>query len=102
MAKAFTESHFVQHEPCPACGSSDALSRYSDNHAVCFSCDHYIHGDGNPSHSSKPKTRPLEMTGTISAIQDRRISLDTAKRYGVTVEHDTSIITRIMTKQELK
>tara|TARA_R110001599_G_scaffold65339_3_gene184060 strand:- start:16785 stop:18416 length:1632 start_codon:yes stop_codon:yes gene_type:complete len=90
MAKAFTESHFVQHEPCPACGSSDALSRYSDNHAVCFSCDHYIHGDGNPSHSSKPKTRPLEMTGTISAIQDRRISLDTAKRYGVTVEHDTS------------
>ena len=90
MAKAFTESHFVQHEPCPACGSSDALSRYSDNHAVCFSCDHYIHGDGNPSHSSKPKTRPLEMTGTIAAIQDRRISLDTAKRYGVTVEHDTT------------
>lgn len=26
------------------------------------------------------------MTGTIQAIQDRRISMDTAKRYGVTVE----------------
>ena len=88
MAKAFTESHFVQHEPCPACGSSDALSRYSDNHAVCFSCDHYIHGDNSaPSKLSKPKTRPLEMTGTIAAIQDRRISMDTAKRYGVTVEN---------------
>ena len=30
------------------------------------------------------------MTGTISAIQDRRISMDTAKRFGVTVEHDAS------------
>ena len=86
----FTESTFVRHEPCPSCGSSDALSRYSDNHAICFSCQHYIHGDNSaPSHLSKPKTRPLEMTGTISAIQDRRISMDVAKRYGVTVEHGT-------------
>tara|TARA_R110000782_G_scaffold61049_3_gene125909 strand:- start:304 stop:1755 length:1452 start_codon:yes stop_codon:yes gene_type:complete len=29
------------------------------------------------------------MTGTIAALPDRRISLDTAKRYGVTVENDT-------------
>ena len=95
MAKAFTESHFVQHEPCPACGSSDALSRYSDNHAVCFSCDHYIHGDNStPSNLSKPKTRPLEMTGTIQAIQDRRISMDTAKRFGVTVESTGGVISK--------
>ena len=86
----YTESTFVKHTSCPNCGSRDALAVYSDNHAVCFSCNHYIHGDGNSSYSSKPKTRPLEMTGTIAAIQDRRISLDTAKRYGVTVEHDTT------------
>jgi twinkle protein len=95
MAKEFTESHFVQHEPCPACGSSDALSRYSDNHAVCFACDHYIHGDNRaPSKLSKPKTRPLEMTGTIVAIQDRRISLDTAKRFGVTCETVEGVISK--------
>ena len=86
----FTESTFVKHEPCPECGSSDALSRYSDNHAVCFSCNHYIHGDGSVVNPNQTRARPLEMTGTISAIQDRRISMDTAKRFGVTVEHDAS------------
>ena len=87
----FTESHFIRHEPCPKCGSSDALSRYSDNHAICFSCSHYIHGDGS-SHkqANKTRTRPVEMTGTLSAIQDRRISIDTAKKFGVLVEHDSS------------
>ena len=87
------ESHFIRHEPCPKCGSSDALSRYSD-HVFCFSCNHYAKGtqevnqvnqvnQGTEVNHSK---RQLEMTGTTAAIQDRRISLDVAKRYGVTVE----------------
>ena len=83
-----TESTFVKHGPCGSCGSSDGVAIYSDNHKVCFVCNAYTHGDSSaPSILSKPKTRPLEMTGTIAAIQDRRISMDTAKRYGVTVEH---------------
>jgi len=86
----FTESTFVKHEPCPNCGSSDALSRYSDNHAICFSCSHYIHGDGSSPQANQTRTRPVEMTGTLSAIQDRRISIDTAKKFGVLVEHDSS------------
>ena len=82
-----SESHFIRHGPCSSCGSSDANAIYSDNHQVCFACDAYVHGDNSvPSNLSKPKARPLEMTGTIAAIQDRRISMDTAKRYGVTVE----------------
>ena len=82
-----TESTFVKHGPCGSCGSSDGVAIYSDNHKVCFVCNAYTHGDSSaPSILSKPKTRPLEMTGTIQAIQDRRISMDTAKRYGVTVE----------------
>jgi len=80
------ESTFVKHEPCPKCASSDALARYSDNHAVCFNCQHYEHGDGTVINNRSTKARPLEMTGTIQAIQDRRISLDVCKRYGVTVE----------------
>lgn len=84
------ESTFVKHEPCPSCGSSDALARYSDNHAVCFKCAHYIHGDNSIPTTRTLKQRPLEMTGTLSALQDRRISLDVCKRYGVTVEHDAS------------
>jgi len=88
LTKDRVESHFVRHEPCPECGSKDNLSRYSDNHAYCMGCNHYIHGDNSTiGYTSKPKARPLEMTGTITAIQDRRISADVAKRYGVTVEH---------------
>ena len=27
------------HQPCPDCGSSDALSIYDDGHTFCFSCE---------------------------------------------------------------
>ena len=39
------DSEFQRHEPCPSCGSSDALARYTDGHAYCFSCGHYIHAE---------------------------------------------------------
>ena len=28
----------LSHQPCPDCGSSDALAQYSDGHTYCFSC----------------------------------------------------------------
>ena len=87
------ESTFVRHEPCPSCGSSDNLARYSDGHATCFSggCGHYEHGNGQISQlsSNNKPTRILEMTGVIAAIPDRRINQETSKRYGVTVEYGT-------------
>ena len=86
------ESTFVQHEPCPSCGSSDNLARYSDGHAVCFSggCNHYEHGHGQIGQVAQRKPmRSLEMTGVIAAIPDRRISQSTCQRYGVTVEYGT-------------
>lgn len=86
------ESTFVQHEPCPKCGSSDNLARYSDGHAVCFSggCNYYEHGNGQIGQVTQRKpTRSLEMTGVIAAIPDRRISQSTCQRYGVTVEYGT-------------
>ena len=86
------ESTFVQHEPCPKCGSSDNLARYSDGHAVCFSggCNYYEHGNGQIGQVTQRKpTRSLEMTGVTAAIPDRRISQSTCQRYGVTVEYGT-------------
>jgi len=36
-----TDSHIVEkNQPCPECGSSDALQVYSDGHAFCYSCNH--------------------------------------------------------------
>ena len=56
-------STFIGHESCPKCGSSDAGARYSDNHFVCFSCKHYIHGDRSPDaprrHMETPERKTL-------------------------------------------
>jgi twinkle protein len=83
-------STFVRHEPCPACGSSNNLARYSDGHATCFSmdCNHYEHGDGTITQAvpTTPK-RSLEVTGVHANITDRRISQATCKKYNVTVEY---------------
>ena len=40
-----TDSQFIGHEPCPECGSSDALARYDDGHGYCFSCRHWEKGE---------------------------------------------------------
>ena len=62
-----SDSEFVRHEPCSACGSSDALARYSDNHAHCFSCGHYEHGDGSVSFH-KPQ-RTMDFTETFRTME---------------------------------
>ena len=87
-------SSFVRHEPCPKCGSSNNLARYSDGHGVCFgtSCDHYEPSNVEfvaESFEIKPKARSLEVTGTHAAITDRRISQAICKKYNVTVEYAT-------------
>ena len=87
------ESTFVRHEPCPECGSKDNLARYSDGHAVCFSggCSHYEHPTGEViEFKRKVESKPLaEQTGVTAAIVDRRITQDTCKKFGVTVEYGT-------------
>lgn len=89
-------SKFVQHEPCPSCGSKNNLARYDDGHAVCFgmSCDHYEPpSDGfsfdNVSPQQAQNNRRLEVTGVHANIPDRRISQKTCKKYNVTVEYGT-------------
>lgn len=76
-----SDSEFVRHEPCSACGSSDALARYSDNHAHCFSCGHYEHGDGSVSFH-KPQ-RTMDFTGDIIPLKGRAILEDTCKKFNV-------------------
>ena len=85
MQKHKTEANFVRHEPCPKCDSKDNLARYDDGHGYCFGCNSYF-----PTMAGEvvdmPTTRVFEQKGVVSAITDRRISQDTAKKYGVTTE----------------
>lgn len=78
------DSEFVRHEPCPACGSSDAFARYSDGHAHCFSCEHYEHGD-DEAPETKPKRRHVSgliPVGTYKAIPARKITEESAVKWG--------------------
>lgn len=87
------DSEFLHHEPCPRCGSSDNLARYSDGHAHCFSmgCDYFEKADGQDAEASKNKTKgnkrvskDLIPIGDPSEWESRGIDLETAKKWGFT------------------
>lgn len=82
LSENLSESEFVRHEPCPSCGSSDALGRYSDGHGHCFSCGHYEHGDGETVPFHKPQFR-MDFSGDIVPLRSRGILEETCKKFNV-------------------
>lgn len=66
----------LTHQPCPDCGSSDALTDYGD-HTYCFSC-----GKHSGSHVSGA-TGTLVALGELRMVPlpNRRISVDTCRKY---------------------
>lgn len=78
-------SEFLEHTPCPNCGSSDACAIYSDGHGFCFSCNHYFRPEGEVG--VKPKETkvakaciPLEEL-TAKALHKRSIREDTCEKF---------------------
>lgn len=88
MQKHKTEANFVKHESCPKCDSKDNLARYDDGHGYCFGCNSYFPAGGEYQDkvTDFPTSRTFEQLGVVAAITDRKISLETAKKYGVTTE----------------
>ena len=56
-----TESEFIRHEPCPDCGSSDALAIYTDGHTFCFSCQTRTAGFKADDPNVTPDTTPASV-----------------------------------------
>lgn len=81
------ESEFLRHIPCESCGSTDANSLYSDGHQYCFSCQAYVHGDGEASHTSTTKKARMEglITGEYKPLLKRKITEETARKFGYQV-----------------
>ncbi len=79
------ESEFIQHEPCPSCGSSDNLARYSDGHGFCFGCNHYepADGDGIAPATITPRTGLIH--GEYKELSKRGINEKTVRKFGYTV-----------------
>jgi len=86
------------HQPCPDCGSSDALAYYPEN-TYCFSCKAHRHlkSTGEVDHSipvtyiEKGTFKPMATVQqqfnsdrlNFSPIIDRKIDEDTCRKYGV-------------------
>ena len=87
------------HQPCPLCDSSDAVGVNKDGSAKCFSCGEFMtdynklfNGEIMKVVKETPKTTTVYESdvgqGTFADLTDRRISKNTAQKYGVTVLHD--------------
>ena len=75
------------HQPCPICSSSDACSINEDGSAYCFSCNtrisNYEKGDNIEDIKVHRMNSVNEIEGSFVALNDRGISLATAKKYNV-------------------
>jgi twinkle protein len=89
---------FIQHNAkCPSCGKNH-LSINADGSSKCFyaTCNAFHpapNKESNVSNITQPaverKVKPMQTSteGTYAALTDRRISEDTARKYGVKVVH---------------
>ena len=86
-----SDSTFLRHESCTACGSSDAMSVYSDGHSYCFSCQAYVRGDGDRAGGKdmcaevSVKTVGLIPAGRYKALPKRHLQEVTLAKYGYTI-----------------
>jgi len=93
----FNESNWVETGlPCGNCGSSDAKAINKDGSSKCFSCDKFTpasayqrrdESEDLKSNVVPMPTKGVTMDGMFAALTDRSITLDTAKKYGVTVKY---------------
>ena len=80
----------LRHQPCSDCGSSDALSIY-ENNTYCFSClqwkplndVEFIPMQNNKKMLNTPIENKFDCK--INPILDRRIELETCKKYNVKI-----------------
>lgn len=72
------------HQPCPDCGSSDALAIYAD-HTYCFSCGQHTQTESTLTRTRKPVS--YELPDLIyKSLPKRGLTEDTCKFYDTQVD----------------
>ena len=86
--------------PCERCGSKDNKATYPDGHTWCFGCKTY--GASEEDMQTEQKIVPMNNQNKkdfkYSDISDRKISLDTCKKYSVPVTKEGNMVTQHMYK----
>lgn len=81
------------HQPCPDCGSSDALTINVDGSTKCYSCGVFKPQSNGPRDFGGNGLGNIKVRATPEtavSLVDRGISKATALRYGVTIVNPTS------------
>lgn len=68
------------HQPCPDCGSSDALQINDDGSTYCHSCQKFTPIKKTKKHSNDVLS--LSLAGEIKSLSARALSLETCKKFG--------------------
>jgi twinkle protein len=76
-----SESEFISKGSCDSCGSSDANALYTDGHKYCFACGAITKGEGSEE-QARPKRASGLITGEVRGLHMRKITSDTAQRFG--------------------
>lgn len=102
------DSTFVAHEPCPACGSSDAGARYDDGHFHCHKCDHHEAApkEGAEEVAQKPAKKGgkqrVNFRGSPKALHSRGLTEDTCRRWSYHVHKDHGVTWQVAHYLDLK
>jgi len=87
-------AYLKTHQPCEDCGSSDALTINENRSTYCYSCQTYTPPDKVRT-LHKPETKKQVnaklLTGSYSAIINRRIKKETAQKYNALVDGDNVV-----------
>lgn len=96
MHNETTESEFLYHSQCDACGSSDANANYSNGTAYCFACGKWSKGeDGQPTSSPRNTgTNVALLTYDYKDLGRRKIPESICKqfRYGYGTDKNGNIV----------
>lgn len=89
MREHDNSSEFLKHEPCPKCGSSDNLARYTDGHAYCFGCEYYEPSTDGVTTTKREITISEDLTPYKDAecepLNARGIDEETCRKFGVRI-----------------
>jgi len=81
-------SGYQHKEPCPKCGSRDNVAVYSNGGRHCFTpgCGYHVFGETGEERQVTTSST-LNTGGVVASIFDRKLSLDTVKKYQVSVDY---------------
>ena len=86
----------LRKEPCPDCGSSDALGVYDDGHTHCYSCNkttqpHFKKADLK---TIQPKSNTFQkelLKGEVKSLRHRKLTEETCRKFGYLCHKDLEL-----------